>query len=68
MFGTKHLLMISFSIPREPKETWTKCSQYYISFVSHPGQNQLGEVCRHLGQQREAGLGMGSRGRVEMGP
>ncbi len=32
------------------------------------GENQLGEVCRHLGQQREVGLGMRSKGWVEVGP
>jgi len=31
-------------------------------------ENQLGEVCRHLGQQREVGLAMGSRGKAKVGP
>jgi hypothetical protein len=32
------------------------------------GKNQLGEVCRHLGQQRKVSLGMGSKGTADVGP
>jgi len=31
------------------------------------GENQLGEIYCHLGQERKMGLGMGSRGRAEVG-
>jgi len=37
-------------------------------FVLHPGRKSIGEIFCHLGQQKKVGLGMGSRGRVEVAP